>query len=262
MNSAVGRLVRVLGLLLLVLLVLPVVGLVARTGPGDVLSALALPSTRAALALSLRTTTVALFFIVLLGMPLSWWLSRGGAWWHRWALIIVQLPVVLPPAVLGVALLQTFGRQGLLGTALAAIGLSLPFSTHAVVLAQVLVGAPLFVLTASAAFRFVDDDLLLVARTLGAGPTRAWFTVALPTAAPGLVSAAALAWARALGEFGATLMFAGNLPGRTQTLPLAIYSALERDLAQARAISVLLVIVAVGLLLGLGLTRVGAWRAA
>lgn len=260
MSDPAGRLARVSGLLLLLLLALPVVGLIARSSPAELIAALALPSTRLALWLSLRTTTVALAFIVVLGLPLSWWLSRGQRRWGQWAMLLVELPVVLPPAVLGVAMLETFGRRGLLGPALAALGLSLPFSTEAVVLAQVLVGAPLFVLTAVSAFRVVEEDTLLVARTLGAGPARAWFTVALPLAGPGLVSAAALAWARALGEFGATLMFAGSLPGRTQTLPLAIYSALERDLAQARAISVLLVLVAVGLLLGLRLGRVGAWR--
>ena len=164
-----------------------------------------------------------------------------------------DMATLLPPAVLGVALLETFGRAGWLGGTLAVAGLALPFTTAAVVLAQVLVGAPLFVLTATAAFRAVDDDLLLVARTLGAGPIRAWVRVALPAAAPGLLSAIALAWARALGEFGATLLFAGNLPGRTQTLPLAIYGALERDMEQARAISVCLVLVAVALLVGLRL---------
>ncbi len=253
---------RLLAAGLLALLVLPVLGLIAGTSPADLGRALALPSTLAALALSVRTTAVALLLSLGLGTPLAWWLSRGEAGWRRWATSAVELPVVLPPAVLGVALLETFGRQGWLGPALGALGVSLPFSTAAVVLAQVLVGAPLFVLTATAAFRAVDDDLLLVARTLGAGPGRAWLTVALPTAAPGLLSGAALAWARALGEFGATLMFAGNLPGRTQTLPLAIYGALEGDVAQAHAISVVLVAVAVALVVGLRLLPSGAWRGA
>jgi len=251
---------RFAAVLLLVLLALPAVGLVAGSSPSELAGALAMPSTQAAIALSLRTTTVALGVMALLGLPLAWTISRTSPRLRRWALTVVELPVVLPPAVLGVALLETFGRRGLLGPALASVGLSLPFTSAAVVLAQVLVGAPLFVLTAVSAFRVVDDDAILVARTLGASPTRAWFTVALPMAAPGLVSAAALGWARALGEFGATLLFAGNLPGRTQTLPLAIYGALERDLAQARAISVLLVLLAVALLLGVRLTPLGAAR--
>ncbi|MEZ4238905.1 MAG: molybdate ABC transporter permease subunit [Myxococcota bacterium] len=244
-----SRLSRIPALLLLALLVLPVLGLGAATSPAELWAAAALPSTRAALWLSARTTAAALAGIVALGTPLAWWLSRARGPWAQAAAVAVELPVVLPPAVLGVALLETFGRHGLLGP----LGVALPFTTAGVVLAQGVVGAPLYVLTAAAAFRAVDDDVLLVARTLGAGPVRAFATVALPAAAPGLVSGAGLAWARALGEFGATLMFAGNLPGRTQTLPLAIYGALERDVGQARALSVGLVAVAVALLLGLRL---------
>ncbi len=236
---------------LLSLLTLPVAGLIAGTSPGELAAALALDSTRAALKLSLYTTALSLGLTILAGTPLAWALSRERRPWHGPALAAIELPVVLPPAVLGVALLETFGRSGWLGPLLAGAGVQLSFSTAAVMLAQLTVGAPLYVLTAAAAFRSVHEDLLLVARTLGAGPAGAWWRVALPAAAPGLLSAAALCWARALGEFGATLMFAGNLPGRTQTLPLAIYGALERDTAQARAISVLLIAVALALLLGL-----------
>jgi molybdate transport system permease protein len=255
-----GRLALWAGLSMLVVLALPVFGLVAGTDPAQLWHALQLPSTQAALGLSLRTTTAALLISVLLGTPLAWSLSRERRPWHGWAAALVELSVVLPPAVLGVALLETFGRRGLFGPALESLGIAVPFTAAAVVFAQVMVGAPLFVLTATAAFRAVDDDTLLVARTLGAGPARAWFTVALPIAAPGLVSGAGLAWARALGEFGATLLFAGNLPGRTATLPLVIYGALERDVEQARAISVLLVVLAVVLLLGLRLTGAGVVR--
>lgn len=240
-----------IGWLLLVLLALPVAGLVLGTDLAELVATLRLPATHQALWLSLRTTAVALAIVIALGTPLAWQLSRRRARWHGPALTLVELPVVLPPAVLGVALLETFGRMGWLGPALDHVGVQLPFSTAGVVLAQVMVAAPLYVLTATAAFRAVPDDLLLVARTLGAGRARAWSVVALPLAAPGLLSGAALAWARALGEFGATLLFAGSLPGRTQTLPLAIYAALEHDMAQARALSVLLVVVAVSLLLGL-----------
>ena len=159
--------------------------------------------------------------------------------------------------MLGVALLQTLGRAGTLGPLLESVGIGLPFSSAAVVVAQVLVGAPLHVLAATAAFDAVDDDLVLVARTLGASPRRAWWTIILPTAAPGLAAGAAMAWARALGEFGATLMFAGNLPGTTQTLPLAIYSAMERDMSEARAVSVLLLGVAVVVLFSV--RALGRW---
>ncbi|MCB9689499.1 MAG: molybdate ABC transporter permease subunit [Alphaproteobacteria bacterium] len=243
--------------LLLALLALPVVGLLGTTSPAEALAALWLPSTGEALWLSLRTTTLAIGLAALLGTPLAWRLSRSRSPWSRALLLVVELPVVLPPAVLGLALLAAYGRQGLLGPLLAAAGWSLPFGTGAVVVAQLVVGAPLYVLTATAAFRAVDEDLLLVARTLGAGPARAFLTVAVPVAAPGLITALGLAWSRALGEFGATLMFAGNLPGRTRTLPLAIYGAMESDLGQARAIAVLLVAVTAALLVGL---RALGWR--
>lgn len=261
MTGAWTRAAGIAGALLLVVLALPVFGLLAGTGPTALVAALAAPGTGQALGLSLATTLVALGISVGLGTPLAWALSRARGRIRGAALTLVELPVVLPPAVLGVALLETFGRAGLLGPLLSGLGLQIPFTSAAVVLAQVLVGAPLYVLAATAAFRAVDDDLLLVARTLGAGPGRAWWTVAVPAALPGLVSGAALAWARALGEFGATLLFAGNLPGRTQTLPLAIYAAMERDLAQARAISVLLVAVAAGLLLALRMAGAGGSRA-
>ena len=250
------RLGQAPGWLLVCLLTVPVLGLLLGTSLAELSEALSLPSTHRALWLSIRTTVAALGFTVLLGTPLAWSLSRMTPWWRTSVSGLVELPIVLPPAVLGVALLETFGRAGWLGPGLGALGVSLPFTQMAVVLAQVVVGAPLYVLSAVSAFAAVDEDLMLVAQTLGASRARAWWAVAVPVALPGLLTGAALAWARALGEFGATLMFAGNLPGVTQTLPLAIYGALERDIAQARAISVVLVGVAVCLLVGLrGLGR-------
>lgn len=234
--------------MLLAFLGLPLLGLATALEPSDLLQTLARSESRSAILLSLQTSALALGVSLCLGTPAAWWLSRGRGRVGNLALVALELPIVLPPAVLGVGLLETFGRSGLFGPALSAIGASLPFSTAAVVLAQFLVGCPLYTLIAAAAFRIVDDDLLLVARTLGASPTRAWLTVALPAAAPGLLSAAALAWARSLGEFGATLMFAGNLPGTTQTMPLAIYEALERSLTEATALSIVLVALALGLL--------------
>jgi molybdate transport system permease protein len=198
--------------------------------------------------LSLETTTISLIAIVLLGTPLAWSIARGGGRGRRWVETMVELPVVIPPAVVGVALLAAFGRTGLFGEALADAGLGLTFTAGAVVLAQVVVAAPFYVQTAAAAFRAVDEDLLVVARTLGATPASAFLRVAVPVALPGIVNGAGLAWARALGEFGATLLFAGNLPGRTQTLPLAIYTAMESDIDAARALSVVLVVVALALL--------------
>ncbi|MEC7949171.1 MAG: ABC transporter permease [Myxococcota bacterium] len=259
--SRTNRASAAAGGMLLVVLALPILGLVAGTRPADLLAAIGDAGVQAALWLSLQTTLVSLALVLAFGTPLAWMLSRSRGTRRSVALTLIELPVVMPPAVLGVALLQTFGRGGTLGPLLGALGIALPFSTAAVVLAQILVGAPLYVIAAVSAFSTVDDDLLLVARTLGAQPVRAWWSVALPTAAPGLIGGAALAWARALGEFGATLMFAGNLPGHTQTLPLAIYASLERDMDLARAASVLLVAVAVGLLLGVRALGTGGIRA-
>jgi molybdate transport system permease protein len=185
------------------------------------------------------------------GTPLAWWLAVAPARRTRWIELLVDLPIVVPPAVVGIALLQTFGRSGLLGGALEVVGVRVPFTTLAVVLAQVVVSAPFYVQSAAAAFRRVDPDLLIVARTLGQSPSGAFLRVAVPLATPGLIGGAALSWARALGEFGATLLFAGNLPGTTQTMPLAIYSALESDVRVAVALSLVLAAMAILLLLGL-----------
>jgi molybdate transport system permease protein len=239
---------------LLLFLVLPLVALAGATGLAGFLEGLRNPLVGPALRLSLLTTSVSLCAVVLLGTPLAWLLSRsrperGGAARLAHALeVAVQLPVVVPPAVAGVALLFAFGRRGVLGGLLARAGVDVAFTPAAVVLAEIFVSAPFFLQAALAAFRRLDEDLLVVARTLGARPGRLFFRVALPLALPGLAGGAALSWARALGEFGATLMFAGSLQGRTQTLPLAIYAALESDVRAAQAISLLLVLVAALLL--------------
>jgi molybdate transport system permease protein len=247
----------VLGSALAALLVLPTLALVLTAAPGDVVAGFRHPVAVPALLLSLVTTAISLVLVVVLGTPLAWWLARAQGWVAHTVETFVALPVVIPPAVAGIALLLTFGRRGLLGPALAAAGCSVSFSTAAVVLAQVFVAAPFFLQAATAAFRAVDESFLVVARSLGASPARVFFRVALPLAKGGLVSGAAMAWARALGEFGATLMFAGNLTGRTQTLPLAIYTALESDVRAAQALSLLLVLVAFGLLLVLRGQRPG-----
>ena len=196
----------------------------------------------------IATTVASVLLIVACGTPLAWLIARGPGGLWRVLETVIQLPVVMPPAVAGVALLLAFGRRGLLGPALAAFGVGLPFSSAAVVLAQLFVAAPFYVQAAIAAFRRLDPDLVLVARTLGASRPRVFFTVALPLSRPALAGGAALSWARALGEFGATLMFAGNLTGRTQTLPLTIYTALESDLQTAQSLSIILVAVAFALL--------------
>jgi molybdate transport system permease protein len=162
---------------------------------------------------------------------------------------VVQLPIVVPPAVAGLALLLALGRRGLLGPLLEGLGIDIAFSTIAVILAQVFVAAPFYIQAATTAFAAIDENLLVVGRTLGASPPGVLFRIALPLARRGLVAGAALAWARALGEFGATLMFAGNLQGRTQTLPLAVYTALESDVRAAQALAVILVVIALAIII-------------
>ena len=248
-NRRQHALFATLGGLLLAFLAAPLMGLVWSVSWSDLVAGLAHPLVWPALRLSLLTTSISLACVVVLGTPLAWALSRARLGWVRLVETVVQLPIVIPPAVAGVALLLAFGRRGLLA-ALYPAGWSLSFSTAAVVLAQIFVSAPFFVQAALSAFRRIDPSLLLVARSFGARPWRVFARVGLPLAAPGLLAGAILSWARALGEFGATLMFAGNLEGKTQTLPLAIYTAWESDLRAAQALSLVLVILALVLLIG------------
>jgi molybdate transport system permease protein len=250
-------LVGVLSGALLLLVLLPIAGLLFTSSPARLLRGLGDPLVGPAIRLTLVTTIASLALIVACGTPLAWLIARRPGRLWRVLETVIQLPVVLPPAVAGVALLLAFGRRGLLGPGLAVLGIGLPFSTVAVVLAQSFVAAPFYVQAAIAAFRRLDPDLVLVARTLGAAWPRVFFTVAIPLSWPALAGGAALSWARALGEFGATLMFAGNLTGRTQTLPLAIYGALESDLQTAQSLSIILVAVAFALLVAI---RAGARR--
>ncbi len=234
--------------LLITLLVIPVIALALSSGPADIAAGLGHHLFLPALALTARTTIVSLLFVVATGTPLAWWLATSERRRARLVETLVDLPVVIPPAVVGIALLTTFGREGLLGPVTRAIGVGVPFTTTAVILAQIVVSAPFYVQSASTAFRKVDLDLLLVARTLGASRVGAFVRVAVPIALPGLLAGAALAWARAIGEFGATLLFAGNLTGTTQTMPLAIYGALEVDVRVAVALSLVLAAIAIVLL--------------
>lgn len=240
-----------LGVGLLVVLLLPIVALGLASSPAQLWAALSHSAGRTSGWPSAWTTTVALAVILVAGTPLAWTLARSRGPWACAIETAVELPIVIPPAVMGIALLLVFGRQGLLG----GVGLALPFTSTAVVVAQVVVAAPFYVQSATAGFRGVDEDLLLVARTLGASPRRAFLRVAVPLSLPALVSGAALGWARALGEFGATLLFAGNFPGRTQTMPLAIYAALEADVRVATAIALVLALLAFATLLTARATR-------
>ena len=248
-GSGAARLVGVLlALALLALLLLPIVALVISSGPSDLAAGVRHPLFLPALALSAKTTLVSLLIVVAGGTPLAWWLANGRGKLARLVEVLVVLPIVVPPAVLGIALLQAFGRSGVFGPLLSAIDLQLPFTTAGVVIAQVVVSAPFYVESAAIAFRRVDVDSMLVARTLGASPATAFVRVAVPIAASGLLGGAALAYARSIGEFGATLLFAGNLTGTTQTMPLAIYMALESDVRAAIAISLVLATIAAILL--------------
>ncbi len=217
-------------LALLLLLVLPFLVLLFSVTPSAIVAATKSELFLPALVLSIRTSLTSLVVIVLLATPLSLWLSRATGRVSQLVDVLVQLPIVIPPAVVGIALLRAFGRQGALGPALADVGLALPFTDKAVIMAQVVVASPFYIQAATGAFRNIDEDLLVVARTLGATKAEAFFKVALPLSMPGLIVGASLAFARSLGEFGATLVFAGNLPGQTQTMPLAILTALEVDM--------------------------------
>jgi molybdate transport system permease protein len=236
---------------LLLLVALPLAGLLFTATPRQLLAGLADPLVGPAVRLTLLTTMTSVAFVVACGTPLAWVIARRRARVWRVLETALELPVVLPPAVAGVALLLAFGRRGLLGPALSTLGIGLPFTRAAVVLAQSFVAAPFYLQAAIAAFRRIDPDLLLAARTLGASRARLFFTIAIPVSLPGLASGATMCGARALGEFGATLMFAGNMTGRTQTLPLAIYTALESDLRTAQSLSIVLVAVAFALLVAI-----------
>ncbi len=225
---------------MLALLAVPLVALVSASSPGDFALGARDPLFWPALRLSAQTTVASMAVIVAAGTPLAWWMATRDGRAVRTAEIVVDLPVVVPPAVVGLALLEAFGRNGLFSPLLAPLNVQLPFTTTAVVLAQVVVSAPFYVQGAAAAFRRADPDLLVVARTLGQSPGGAFLRVTAPLALPGLAAGAALSWARALGEFGATLLFAGNLAGSTRTLPLAIYTALETDTKVAVALALAL----------------------
>lgn len=214
----------------------------------------ALATLREAMTLSLLTTAVAMTIVLITGIPLSYFLARRQFPGSRVIDTLVDLPIVLPPAVAGIALLVAFGRNGMVGRWLATMGVTVGFTTTAVVLAQVFVAAPFFVRAAKSGFQRVDLDLEEAAADLGSTPLRTLRNVTLPMALPSLLAGAVLAWARALGEFGATIMFAGNFPGVTQTMPLAIYARFGAgDLTSALILSLVLLIASVVVLFGLRL---------
>jgi molybdate transport system permease protein len=242
-NAVVGGLVLVASFVTLAFLALPVIAVFARVTPAKLVSQLGNPVVTDALLVSVKTTLAAQVLILLLGTPAAAVLARRFR--GREALVtLVELPLVLPPAVAGLGLLAALGRTGLLHT-------SIPFTQAAVVLAVAFVASPLYIRTAIAAFEAVDANVVAASRTLGAGPLRTFFRVVLPLARSGLAAGAALAFARGLGEFGATIMFAGSLRGVTQTLPLAVYSEFDVDFDVALAVSALLIVISAALLVTL-----------
>jgi molybdate transport system permease protein len=226
----------------LLFLLLPIVAVFLQVPPGDLVTALGTTAARDALRVTAETITVSMLAILVLGTPAAYWISsqRGAL---RDALVtLVELPLVLPPAVAGIGLLVAFGRAGLLGGTFDALGLDIAFTKVAVVLAVTFVASPFYLRTAITSFEAVDPALPAAARTLGAGRGRVFRRVVLPLARGGLGAGAALAFARGLGEFGATIMFAGSLQGVTQTLSLAIYEQFDLDFDVALAISALLIV--------------------
>lgn len=240
---------------------LPVFAIFARVLPtGLLFEVWTRPVVLEALRLSGLTTALTLALALLLGTPIAYVLARRR--FPGQALIdsLIELPMILPPAVAGIGLLMAFGRRGVLGPALAALGITVGFTTVAVVMAQFFVAAPFYVRAARAGFLAVDRELETVAHTLGVSNWATFWRVTVPVALPSLLGGAVMCWARALGEFGATIMFAGSFQGRTQTMPLAIYAALESDLDAALVLAAILVAISFAILvtLRLAIRRMGA----
>lgn len=258
-------------LVLIGFVLLPILAIFLRVPPDDLVAQLRSPVALDALGVSLRTSAIALLLIVVVGTPVAYVVATRPFRGSAALLTLLELPLVLPPAVAGIGLLAAFGRLGLLGSPLRVLGISISFTPIAVVMALSFVAMPFYVRQAVAAFASVDPQLLGASRTLGAGAGTTFLRVALPLARPGLSAGAALAWARGLGEFGATIMFAGSFQGRTQTLPLAIYGQFSAGGVEgfnaALAMAALLVAVSAGLLLGIKLVlrsrereeAAGAW---
>jgi molybdate transport system permease protein len=232
---------QLISLPLLLFIAVPLVALIVRTDPLNFRDHLRDPITLQAISVSLKTSLLALFLIVLTGTPVAYFLARKLIPLPQVIDTIIDLPIVLPPAVAGVALLMAFGRRGLLGGWLELIGITIPFTQVAVIMAQVFIAAPLFVKSAVLGFSAVDAELEQAASLDGASHWQIFRYIVAPLSWRALLSGSMMSWARALGEFGATIIFAGNYPGRTQTMPLAIYMGFNVDLDIALALSVILV---------------------
>ena len=236
------------GLPLLVFLAVPLAALVLSVTPAAVLSHLVDPMVAQAICLSIVTTLVSTALTLVFGTPVAYLLARGQFRGRALLDTLIDLPMVLPPSVAGIALLLAFGRRGLLGRYLAEAGVEIGFTQAAVVLAQTFVAAPYYVKAAMAGFAGVDRELEQSAAIDGGGPLRVFRSITLPLAWPAVLGGLVMTWARALGEFGATIIFAGNFPGRTQTMPLAIYIGFELDFNVALTLAVLLLTTSFGVL--------------
>jgi len=245
-NPTVSPAITAIGFVGLLVVLLPVIALLSRVPWSNLLNQLTSESSINAIRVSLITSVIAALISVLLGVPLAWYLARGPEGITKWLRPIVISPLVMPPTVAGLALLTLMGRNGLLGKFIyEQTGWAMPFTMAAVVLAGIFVGMPFLVLVVEAVFRQIPVELEEAAQTLGANPSKVFLRISFPLARGGVISGLVLAWARALGEFGATLTFAGSLPGVTRTLPMEVYVAMEVDPASAYSISAMLVVIAI-----------------
>jgi molybdate transport system permease protein len=226
------------------LIFLPLIALVLRVTPSDFLSTLAEPAVVQALQLSFSTTLVSTALVLIFGTPVAYLIARRSFPGHDLLETLLEVPMVLPPAVAGIALLVAFGRAGLFGAWFQVWGIDIAFTTVAVILAQLFVAGPFYVKAATSAFREGDREIEQAAAVDGAGPLGVFRRITLPLAAVPLIGGAVMMWARALGEFGATIIFAGNFPGRTQTMPLAIYLGFELDLNVSIVLGVVFLLIA------------------
>jgi molybdate transport system permease protein len=252
-RSAFALVLALATVLTLGFLLLPIAAIFLRTAPTELVDQLSNPVVKDALVVTLKTSLVAQFLIVLFGTPTAYLLAGSRFRGRSLAIVLVELPLVLPPAVAGIGLIAALGRFGLLGGTLDTLGITVGFTQAAVTLAVAYVASPLYVRQAIAAFEAIDPNLTAASRTLGAGPARTFLRIVLPLARGGLVAGLALSFARGLGEFGATIMFAGSLQGVTQTFSLAIYAQFDRDFDVTLAMGGLLVLISVILLVTLRL---------
>lgn len=226
---------------MLFFLILPLAALFLRISPAELVMNMLQPVVLQALGLSLATTFTSTILILVLGTPVAFALARRCFRYQRLIDTLIDLPIVMPPAVAGVALLMAFGRRGLLGSTFEILGINIAFTTTAVILAQIFIAAPFYIKSAALGFASIDSEIEQAASLDGADAWQKFRHIIVPLSWTALLSGSMLAWARALGEFGATIIFAGNFPGRTQTMPLAIYIGFELDLSIALTLSVILI---------------------